>query len=131
MKSNNEILVVDDDLDVLEQTKLVLESAGLVVRCAQGERDAEDEMLKGEPALALVDLMMERTDSGFVLCHRLKTLYPELPVIVMTAVNSATGIRFDPSQGRGRSWIKADLFLDKPVPAEKLVSEVKRLLRAD
>ena len=41
--------------------------------------------------LAILDLMMEEKDSGFVLCHRIKKLYPDTPVMMVIAVKAATG----------------------------------------
>ena len=72
--------------------------------------------------------MMENLDSGFVLCHQIKRLYPETPVIILTAVKSATGVDLAPKSSGAASWIKADLMLDKPVRPEQLRNEVKRLL---
>ena len=44
--------------------------------------------------------MMEQHDDGFVLSHHLKRRFPGLPVILVTAVTSETGLVFDPSPRR-------------------------------
>jgi len=49
-------------------------------------------------------------------------------VILLTAVESATGVGFGHATGGAASWIKADVLLDKPVRPEQLRNEVKRLL---
>jgi len=95
---------------------------------AQGQDEAEEALMAARPDLAIFDLMMERKDSGFVLCHEAKRLYPEMPVILLTAVTAATGLNFDLADPEARSWTKADLMLDKPVRAERLRAEVRRLL---
>ena len=122
------ILVVDDDIDILEQVELTLKGAGYAVTAAEGQEDAEEKLLTFEPDLVIADLMMEEKDSGFVLCHQVKKMYPETPVIMMTAVASATGLSFTPHDGEDKTWVKADAFLDKPVLPEKLLYEVKHLL---
>jgi hypothetical protein len=38
--------------------------------------------------------MMENEDSGFILCYKLKRMYPEVPVIIATAVSAETGMWF-------------------------------------
>jgi CheY-like chemotaxis protein len=122
------ILVVDDDVDFLEQTTLVLRGEGFNIVTAGSQAEAEEALLAVTPDLCIVDLMMENQDSGFVLCHAIKRLHPEAPVILLTAVKSATGLDFTPPSEAGASWIKADAFLDKPVRPEQLRQEVRRLL---
>jgi CheY-like chemotaxis protein len=81
------------------------------------------------PDLAVVDLMMEDMDGGFVLCHRIKKLDPKIPVIMVTAVSSETGIEFDLASEKGKSWFKADALLTKPARFEQLKREIERLLK--
>jgi len=64
------ILVVDDDPDILEQMTSVLTGAGYEVSAAEGRAAAEEAILKTKPDLAILDLMMEEKDSGFVLSTR-------------------------------------------------------------
>lgn len=129
MKEPKNILVVDDDVDLLDQVALILQSEGYRVVRAQGQKEGEAALLGHIPDLAVVDLMMESMDSGFVLCHHIKRLFPETPVILLTAVKSTTGLDFQPQSGEAASWIKADALLDKPVRPEQLRQEVRRLLK--
>jgi DNA-binding response OmpR family regulator len=122
------ILVVDDDLDLLEQMSAILNAAGYEVITAEGQAAAEETMLKIKPDLAILDLMMEEKDSGFVLSHQIKKIYPETPVILLTAVASATGVSFATQETDAQSWIKVDKLMDKPVRSEQLKTEVRRLL---
>ena len=123
------ILLVDDDPDVLEQISLTLSAKGYRVTTAASQHEAEEALLGVQPDLAICDLMLEHMDSGFVLCHTIKKLYPETPVILLTAVTAQTGVAFDAQSAEARSWIKADKILDKPVRPEQLAAEVSRLLR--
>ncbi len=125
---SKKILVVDDDPDFLEQTSMVLEADGYDIVTATSREEAEDMIMSVQPDLSVVDLMMESMDSGFVLCHNIKRLYPNSPVIMLTAVRSATGLDFTAQNQAAGAWIEADAFLDKPVRAEQLRGEVKRLL---
>jgi CheY-like chemotaxis protein len=128
MTMPKKILVVDDDIDLLEQVAFVLKADGFDVVKAQGQKDGEEALLTTIPDLAVLDLMMENLDSGFVLCHHIKRLYPGTPVILLTAVKAATGLDFSAKSGEAASWVKADLLLDKPVRPEQLRTEVRRLL---
>lgn len=122
------ILVVDDDLDLLEQMTAILTAAGYEVVSADSQSAAEETILKTKADLAILDLMMEEKDSGFVLSYQLKKLFPEMPVILLTAVAGATGLSFATEQADARSWMKVDKLLDKPVRPEQLRAEVQRLL---
>ncbi|OPZ30790.1 MAG: Transcriptional regulatory protein YycF [Lentisphaerae bacterium ADurb.BinA184] len=123
------ILVVDDDPDVVEQLTLSLAAKGYKVVAAGSQAEAEETLLGLQPDLAIFDLMMENMDSGFVLCHTVKKLYPGTPVILLTAVTAQTGVAFATQTAEARSWIKADTVLDKPARPEQIAAEVARLLR--
>ena len=122
------ILVVDDDPDMIDQLTTTLSADGYEVIAADGHVAAEEAILKTRPDLAIVDLMMEEKDSGFVLSHQIKELYPETPIIMLTAVAGATGLSFAAQSSEARSWIKVDKLLDKPVRGEQLKAEIRRLL---
>ena len=126
---NKTILVVDDDPDFLEQQKITLETAGYEVWTAESRREAEDILAKQHPDAAVVDLMMEQTDGGFALCYHIKKQTPGVPVIIVTAVASETGLDFDAATDEERAWVKADAMLAKPVRPEQLYKELERLLR--
>jgi len=131
MGKAQKILVVDDDPDIVDQLTLLLTKEGYQVASAGGMEEAEQVLLTVKPDLAIVDLMMEHKDSGFVLCHEIKKLYPEAPIIVLTGVKSETGISFAASSPDEKSWIKADRVLDKPVRPEQLKNEIRHLLKAE
>lgn len=124
----NKILIVDDDPDLLETMRVILESSGYEVASADGRAAAEETLLKTKPDLAILDLMMEESDSGFVLGHRIKKLYPDVPVILLTSVAGTMRLSFSASRPDARSWIEADTIMDKPVRVEQLKEEIHRLL---
>jgi DNA-binding response OmpR family regulator len=128
MSEAKTILVVDDDVDILEQYALMLKAAGYNVVQAGSLAEAEETILTVRPDLAILDLMMDEKDAGFVLCNQLKRLYPSLPVIIVSNVTPITGLDFRPRNQEEHSWVRADAMLNKPIVAEKLRAEVGRLL---
>jgi CheY-like chemotaxis protein len=123
------VLVVDDDIDFLTQMKINLQDAGFSVTTAEGQQEAEKILEKASPDIAIVDLMMENMDGGFSLSYHIKKKDPRIPVILVTAVTSETGIEFDAKTNEERSWVKADVFLPKPVRFEQMMREINRLLK--
>ncbi len=129
MKPGNiTILIVDDDQDYLFQLKLKVEKFGFKTITAEGQKEAEALIEKTKPDLAILDLMMENEDSGFILCYKMKKKYPDVPIIIATGVAAETGISFDINDENNRKWIKADCFLDKGIRSELLKAEIDKLL---
>lgn len=125
-------LVVDDDPDLLLQLQVGLEAIGFRVVAAHGEAETESllpDLLAGRrPDVAILDLMMEHDDSGFILAWRLKRTFPGLPVLLVTAVSHRTGMDFDAATRDERSWVRADAVLTKPVRFDQVRRELSRLL---
>jgi len=125
------VLVVDDDEDFLFQMEVQLKNAGFSVVTAAGQKAAEALIGTCSPDLVILDLMMEQPDAGFVLAHRFKKEHPGVPVILVTAVTSETGLDFEDASPGERTWIDADAWLTKPVRFEQLSREIERLLPAE
>ncbi|MFP4379960.1 MAG: response regulator [Candidatus Sumerlaeia bacterium] len=123
------ILIVDDDEDFRLQLKLQLEADGHSVFEAENPAEAEEALKDRKADLAIVDLMMDEMDAGFTLCYHLKKNYPDMPVIMATAVASEAGLGFDTATDEERSWVKADALLNKPIRPEQLRKEMLRLLK--
>jgi CheY-like chemotaxis protein len=130
LASKPKVLLVDDDEDFLFQHRVQLENAGFEVATAGSRVEAEERAAGFTPDLAILDLMMEHHDDGFVLSHHLKRRFPGLPVILVTAVTSETGLAFDPASPEERAWIGADALLAKPIRFEQLQREIDRLMKA-
>ena len=126
---NKTVLIADDDMDSLAQLTVQMKNMGMIVLAAESQKEAEEIMEKTKPDLAIFDLMMENRDSGFILSYRLKKKYPEVPVIIATAVTADTGMMFGLESVEEKSWIKADLYLEKGLRPEQLQMEIKKLLK--
>ncbi len=122
------ILLVDDDIDYLFQMEMNLKNMGYHVITCESRKEGEKMLQKIRPDLAIFDLMMETEDSGFILSYKAKQKYPDLPVIIATAVASETGISFGLNSPEEKEWIKADLYLEKGIRKEQLQKEIEKLL---
>lgn len=123
------VLIADDDQDYLFQMKMYVESFGFNVITADNQKEAEEIIKSTKPDLAIFDLMMENDDSGFILCYKTKRRYPEVPIILATAVASETGISFGVDSDSDKQWIKADLYLEKGIRKDQLHREINKLLK--
>ena len=122
------ILLVDDDADYLYQLRLKIENFGFDVVTADSQKEAELVLETFKPDLAIFDLMMENEDSGFILSYKIKRHYPDVPVIIATAVTAETGMNFNSEEGFKEGWIKADMVIDKGIRNEQLLKAINKLL---
>ncbi len=125
------ILIVDDDPDYLFQLKMTVEGFGYNTISADSQKEAERIIAGMKPDLAILDLMMENEDSGFILSYKMKKKYPDVPIIIATAVTAETGMSFNVDSEEEQQWIKADRFLDKGIKKEQLESEINKLINQD
>jgi len=123
------VLIADDDEDYLFQMKMYVESFGFNVITAENQKEAEIMIENTKPDLAIFDLMMEKDDSGFILCYKMKRKHPNVPIILATAVASETGIAFGVDTDSDKKWIKADLYLEKGIRKDQLHKEINKLLK--
>lgn len=126
---NKTVLIADDDIDSLAQLSFQIEHMGMKVISAESQKEAEEMIESTKPDLAIFDLMMDNRDSGFILSYKLKKKYPDVPVIIVTAVTADTGMIFGLETNEEKNWIKADLYLEKGLRPEQLQMEIKKLLK--
>jgi two-component system alkaline phosphatase synthesis response regulator PhoP len=121
------ILLVDDDLDLLEQNKILIESQNYEVITANSAKEGWEVFKKTKPDACIIDLIMEEYDSGFVLCHRIKKddLGKNIPVFILTSATYDTGFKFDASTNEEKEWIYADEVINKPVIIDEFVQKLE------
>jgi CheY-like chemotaxis protein len=107
----------------------ILRKAGYKTVAVESQAEAESVISRFKPSLAIFDLMMESDDSGFILCYKIKRKYPDVPVILATAVSHETGLSFSIDSDQEKSWIRADRYLEKGIRPEQLDQEIMKLLK--
>lgn len=125
--SKKKILLVDDDIDLLEQNKILIESQGYEVISANSSKEGWEVFKKTNPDACVIDLIMEQHDSGFILCHRIKNDVhgKNIPVFILTSATYETGFKFGASTSEEKEWIKADEIVNKPVIIEEFVKKLE------
>jgi len=128
MEKKVKILLVDDDADFVESTKMVLESKPYEVIVAvngdEGLRKAKEE----KPDLILLDVIMPVED-GFTAAEQIKK-DPELakiPVLMLTSF-STKGAETSIPRSRGYE-LETEDYIDKPVSPDDLLAVVAKHLR--
>ena len=83
MEPNNKVLVVDDDIEFGETLADILELQGYVAVTAASGLEAIEKLKKENFRCVLMDIKM-RGMSGVKVFKKMKQLYPEVKVILMT-----------------------------------------------
>jgi two-component system response regulator MprA len=115
------ILVVDDDPNVLRVMKRGLVYAGYGVDEADTGETALSTARERSPDLVILDVMLPGVD-GLEVCRRLRTVNPQLPILLLTARDRVT----DRVSGLDAG---ADDYLVKPFAFDELLARVRALLR--
>jgi len=123
------ILIVDDDPDITEAMRIVLEDKGYVVDSAPDGRAGIERIKQTRPDLIILDVMMTTPREGFAFSRELKNNpdYKDIPVLMLTAVKEKTGLDFKPTAG-DQDWLPVEEYLDKPVKPAVLLEKVRSLL---
>jgi len=122
----SKILVVDDDPDFVQATRLVLEAHGHeVVSAADGDEGLE--MVRQEqPDVVILDVVMSSVLDGLNMSQAMydDPVGREIPVAMVTSIANIDYAALFPTDEN----IHIDAFLTKPVSPERLLAEVARLL---
>jgi DNA-binding response OmpR family regulator len=119
--STKRILLVDDDAEIVESMRTVLESRGYTILVArdgnQGLVMAEGE----EPDLVVLDMMMPKR-SGFLVLEKLRRSRPNPMRVIMITANEGS---------RHKAYAEmlgVDDYIRKPFAMDRLLESVDRLL---
>jgi len=128
MEKRAKILLIDDDIDFVAATKIVLESEPFEVIVAYEGDEGLKKAREENPDLILLDIIMPVKD-GFTAAEQFKEdpQLSKIPVIMLTGFSSK-GQETSIPRSRGFS-LEAEDYLEKPVTPEVLLSKVKQYLK--
>lgn len=123
------ILVVDDDIDVLESRRIVLEHNNYEVETAAAIKVAREILEKKKIDLILLDVMMEKDTDGFNFAQEVKAndKLKHIPIILATAVNQRTKFKFDIETDG--DFLPVEKFMEKPIDPDDLIAAIRGLLK--
>ena len=118
------VIVIDDDPDVLEATKVILEGSGFAVVTAPTGEEGLSRVREGGIDCIILDVMMAKDTEGFHIAQDLKAdgKTARIPIIMLTSVSKKTGFEFSPATDK--DFMPVELFLEKPVDPKRLVQAV-------
>lgn len=124
------ILIIDDDLDLVEAMKVILESRKYQVEAAGNGEEGLKKAKESKPDLVILDVMMESMDKGFEVAKDLKKEQGLnlIPILMLTAIKERTGLGFAKEAG-DPDWLPVDDYCEKPLKPDELIRKVDSLLK--
>lgn len=127
MAEKAKILLVDDDPDFVDATRIVLESEAYGVSVAFDGDEGLAKARAEKPDLIILDVIMPEVD-GFTVCEQLKSdpNLADVPVMMLTSFAERKGeTSLAVTQGM---MLEAEDYVDKPVRPQELLRRVEALL---
>jgi two-component system response regulator VicR len=123
MTGRTKILIIDDDKDIADLVKLVLESADFEVETASSPETAYDKAREYRPDAILLDLRMPKVD-GWTIFKQIRQddSFDGVPVAILTAKSQQV------DQMVGLHIMNADAYITKPFGKQELIDKTYELI---
>lgn len=116
------ILYLDDDQDMLDAVRIILESNGYEMVEAHSAEEGLQVYKETDPDFLLVDLMMEEVDAGTNFAREMKVLGNKAPVFMLSSVGDSLDDNTDYKE------LGLDGVFQKPIHPKTLLSILKKKL---
>lgn len=130
MSDKKQIMVVDDDVQLVDTVKTLLESVGYEVSYAYQSEKGMDLAREIKPDLILLDIMFAGPPGpdGVEISRRLRQdpVLGDTPVIIVSGVKKLLDMPFKLAPDEDYMPVRA--FLEKPFKPDKLLAEIEKIL---
>ncbi len=123
--SQKRIVLIDDDPDMHDAVKMILEPLNYRIEGYLTGPDGLEALRADPPNLLLLDIMLSSPSEGFHISYEMKQddVLKNIPIIMISAIGQTMGM--DYAKELGSDYVKADLFMEKPLEAAKLREAVE------
>jgi CheY-like chemotaxis protein len=120
------ILVVDDDPDFFEATKIILEKHHHEVIAASSGDEGYQRALEDQPDMLILDVIMDTVLDGLSVSQRMhdNPALRDIPIIMVTSIANTDYAELFPTD----EYIHINAFLSKPISADELIRQVNKYL---
>jgi CheY-like chemotaxis protein len=126
------ILIVDDDMDIIDSLKMILEANGHQVSVKTDTDDLVETVRQSLPDLIILDIIFpENPNAGFAAARNLHKVekVKDIPVLLLSAVNQLSKMSFGFSESDiSEDFMPVKAFIEKPVEPAVLLAKVNELL---
>ena len=131
MENAADILIIEDDKDIVDTMRIILESKAYQIRAAYNGKEGYAEIEKKVPDVIILDVMMSTDTEGFDLAYKLQRNpeYKNIPILMLTSFPQRMAEE-GPEKFQhilGEDW-PVTMFFEKPIDPEKLLSAIEEIL---
>jgi two-component system, OmpR family, alkaline phosphatase synthesis response regulator PhoP len=130
MKESKTILVADDDVQLVDSVKTLLESDGFTVVYTYNCDHVVEFAKEIKPDLILLDVLFAAGSGadGFEISRRIRKEkeLEGIPVVILSGVKRI--MQFDSKLEPDDDWMPVNAFLNKPIKPATLLNEIKKHL---
>ncbi len=122
------IMIIDDDVDIREVLKTILEGKYTLNEAGSAE-EGLSVMKVFEPDLVILDVMMEKHDSGFELSRDIKgdERLKDTKILMLTSVDQEMKMDFKKIAG-DPDWLPVDDYITKPIDPKGFLPKIENLI---
>lgn len=117
----NTILLIDDDTDILKVLKANLQLHNFIVITAESWLEGQKALSANKADILILDIMLP-DGNGIEICRTLRSQYPALPIIMLTAKDKISDKVIGLESG-------ADDYMVKPFETLELIARIKACIR--
>lgn len=123
---SKKILIVDDDPDFVQASRMVLEHAGYEVISAANGDEGLERVSEDRPDLVILDIIMQTVLDGLHVSQRMAESDEDkdIPILMVTSIANTDYASLFPTD----EYIHIDDFVSKPIAPDKLLAKTARLL---
>ena len=134
MGNTADILIIDDDRDLVDSMRIILESKAYEVRSAYNAKEGYVEMERKNPDVIILDVMMSTDTDGFDLAYKLKNSpdHRDIPILMLSSFPQKMAEKGPESFQHilGEGWPVTE-FHEKPIDPDDLLDAVEDILREE
>ena len=128
------ILIIDDDPDFVDATRMVLEKEGYAVISSPGGKDGIQKAMDQKPDLIILDVMMPGEGGPQTYCSlKADRQLADTPVIMLSGVKKDLFLHYLKmlNAGTGGRISRPAAYFEKPVKHADLIAAIHAVLEPD
>jgi len=127
--STQKILIIDDDPDFVEVTKVLFETRQYEVSAAYDPDEGFAKLEQEVPDALILDVMMGKGAEGFIMARKIRKdpRFDKMPILMLTSMREQTGFDF-PGERIHSKFLPVDDYIEKGVDPQILLDKVEQQL---
>ncbi len=123
------ILIIDDDPDFVDVTKVILETKQYDVKVAYNPDEGFARLEEEIPDALILDVMMGKGADGFIFARKIRKdpRFKKMPILMLTSMREQTGFDF-PGERIHSKFLPVDDYLEKGVDPQVLLEKIENMI---